>query len=138
MTIETSSQRPAWLPAQGVLDAVGAGTWWDVITIDGDLGRAVAERLSAVSGAAPGPVVCDPLGPTTKTYFLVPRGTSRTWDEPASDALGECCYIGLPGTLDADPRGVHWIVPPTARTPRLVRPEVLRTLLAEARQAAAP
>ncbi|MFI1175676.1 hypothetical protein [Streptomyces melanogenes] len=135
MATPTRNQRPAWLPAQGVLDAVRAGMWWDAVTIEGDLGRAVAERLSAASGEMPGPIVCDPLGPTAKTYFLVPRGTAALWDEPDTAALGECCYIGLPGTLDADPHGVHWIVPPTARVPRLVRPELLRTMIAEARKA---
>jgi hypothetical protein len=125
--------RPSWLPPDKTLDAVPAGRWWDAVTIEGDAGHLAAQRLKDASGDRTGPIICDPLGPTAKLYFLVPAGTADRWDEPGTEALGECCYVVLTGNLKADTVGVHWVVPPVGG--RLVRPVQLRRVLAEAREA---
>ncbi|MET8678907.1 hypothetical protein ABZW18_15360 [Streptomyces sp. NPDC004647] len=132
----THNPRPEWLPPRHVLDAVRAGRWWDAIAVEGDTGLRLVELLRAAVDGPIGPVVCDPLGPVRKTYFLVPPHTSDRWTVPGTEALGECCYVGMPGSLDADTSGVHWLEPPSSCTPRLVRPQLLRELLAELRAAA--
>ena len=124
--------RPAWLPPAGVIDAVAAGRWWDAIAIDGTLGRTTARLLQ--DAGCRGPVLCDPLGPEPRIYFLVPVRTADRWDEPETTALGASCFIGMTGTLDADDVGLHWITPPRCtRTQPLVATAALRRALAEAR-----
>jgi len=80
-----------------------------------------------------GPIVRDPLGPQVRTYFLVPAGTANRWKEPGTEVFGECCFIGLPGSLDLDRIGVHWVSPPLAHAGRLVSPQALRTALTNLR-----
>jgi hypothetical protein len=136
MATRTRNPRPEWLPSRGVLGPVPAGIWWDAVTVEGTLGQALAERVSSsTADGSPGPMLCDPRGPVPKVYFLVPQGTATRWDEPGTEALGECCYVGIPGDLDPDPSTVHWLAPPTAPVPDLVRPELLLTLLGELRAA---
>jgi hypothetical protein len=130
-TGSSSRQRPSWLPPQDSLDAVGAGRWWDAIAVDGRHGSQVVDVLKKTTGGRPGPVLCDPLGPEPRTYFLVPVGSAARWNVPGTLAFGECCYIAVPGSLDGDSIGVHWVVPPSSRGPALVRLRLLREALAQ-------
>jgi hypothetical protein len=132
-TTTDSATRPSWLPPDKTLDAVPAGRWWDAVTIEGNVGHLVAQLLKDAAGTRTGPIICDPLGPTPKLYFLVPTGTADGWNEPCTEVLGECCYVVLTGSLKADTVGVHWVVPPYGG--RLVRPAQLRRVLAEAHEA---
>ncbi|PAU44554.1 hypothetical protein CK936_34280 [Streptomyces albireticuli] len=126
--------RPPWLPAERVIDAVGAGRWWDAIAVDGPLGYATAARLKQITDGHTGPIICDPQGPEPRLYFLVPAGTADRWAEPDTTPLGQCCYVGVNGTLDADTVGLHWITPPRCSRPEpLVRPQQLRSALGTAR-----
>ncbi|MET9414121.1 hypothetical protein ABZY03_08005 [Streptomyces klenkii] len=126
--------RPPWLPRERVIDAVAAGRWWDAIAIDGPLGYATAAHLKRSDRGHGGPIICDPLGPQPRLYFLVPAGTADRWDEPGTLTFGECCYVGVNGTLDADTVGLHWITPPRCSLPEpLVCPRELREAFHAAR-----
>ncbi|MFE7118205.1 hypothetical protein ACFU99_22585 [Streptomyces sp. NPDC057654] len=115
-----------------MIDAVAAGQWWDAVVVEGVLGRVVAAQLQHTAGERAGPVLCDPGGPKPRVYFLTPAGTADRWAVPGSVAFGECCYVVLNGTLDADTAGVHWLVAPLCRHPEpLVAPQLLRALLTE-------
>ncbi|MEV8477881.1 hypothetical protein [Streptomyces sp. NPDC051173] len=128
--------RPAWLPPERVIDAVAAGRWWDAIAIDGPLAYATAARLKQITDGRTGPIICDPQGPQPRLYFLVPVGAADQWDEPGTLVFGECSYVGVNGTLDADTTGLHWIAPPRCSRPEpLVSRQRLRTALAAARAA---
>ncbi|MGW7518380.1 hypothetical protein ACWGJ2_22625 [Streptomyces sp. NPDC054796] len=98
--------RPAWLPLDDELAGVDAGVWWDAIAIDGDLGAAVAERLKA------GPVAVTTRSAAPRWYVLVPPGTAETWSQPGTQALGDGCRLGLPGSPTATEYAVRWEVPP--------------------------
>ncbi|MFE5873031.1 hypothetical protein ACFQ6V_30870 [Streptomyces roseifaciens] len=126
--------RPPWLPPERVIDAVAAGRWWDAIAMDGPLAYAAAAHLKQTDDGRSGPIICDPLGPQPRLYFLVPVGTADHWDEPDTLTFGECCYVGVNGTLDADTVGLHWITPPRCSYPEpLVCPRGLRGALDMAR-----
>ncbi|MBR7675869.1 hypothetical protein [Streptomyces daliensis] len=103
--------RPAWLPLDDELAGVDAGVWWDAIAIDGDLGGAVAGRLKAGAGPC-GPIAVATRSATPRWYFLAPLGTAETWTEPGTQALGDGCRIGLPGSTTATAHPVRWDVPP--------------------------
>lgn len=120
-SVTVTMYRPSWLPPDRTLAVVPAGRWWDAVAVDGDLGGRVAERVT-------GPVVCDPLGPVPRWYFLVPVGTADQWQLPGTEALGDSCYVGIPGSLDADHTRVHWASAP-GPAGQHVRPEALRRAL---------
>ncbi|UGY91151.1 hypothetical protein [Streptomyces gobiensis] len=123
--------RPAWLPDVDTIDTADVGKWWDAIGVEGQLGIQLADLLITATTGRCGPVVCDPLGPVPKTHFLVPVGTADRWDEPGTEALGECCSLALPGNLNADHVSLHWLSPPQGR---LVSAALLRELLPRARE----
>lgn len=126
--------RPPWLPRERVIDAVAAGRWWDALAIDGPLGYTTAAHLKQITDGRSGPIICDPQGPETRLYFLVPVGTADRWTEPDVTGFGQCCYIGVNGTLHADTVGLHWITPPRCQHPDpLVNPRLLRSALTIAR-----
>lgn len=123
-----------WLPLDDGFAGVDAGVWWDAVAIDGDLGAGTAGRLRADLTRRCGPVACAVRGTVLRWYFLTPVGTAEGWCEPGTQALGEGCRIGLPGSSTATEYAVRWVVPPWFRCfPLLVAPEQLRGALAAAR-----
>ncbi|MGW8378446.1 hypothetical protein [Streptomyces sp. ODS28] len=124
--------RPAWLPLENQYGAVEAGTWWDIVVIDGDLGDQAAAHLVDATGSACGPVAATRY--TCRWYFLVPIGTTENWQEPESEALGRGNSFGLPGSLDGIMWPVRWVVPPRMCVrPPLVEADHLRQALEAAR-----
>lgn len=126
--------RPAWLPLDDEFAGVDAGVWWDAVAIDGDLGARTARRLRADLTRRCGPIACAVRGTPPRWYFLTPTGTAEGWREPGTQALGDGCRIGLPGSSTATAYAVRWEVPPRFRRfPPLVAPEQLRGALRAAR-----
>ena len=70
-----------WIPATGI-QLRKAGVLFDAIRVDGDRGRALADRLAHMTGGAPGPVVEEANG-RRAVYFLVPVGSTshRSWPD---------------------------------------------------------
>lgn len=72
---------PAWVPAAGI-QLRKAGVQFDAVRVDGDDGRALADRLARMTGGDPGPVVEEANG-RRSVYFLVPVGSTahRAWPD---------------------------------------------------------
>ncbi|MFF3380720.1 hypothetical protein ACFYXF_48230 [Streptomyces sp. NPDC002680] len=86
--------------------------------LDGDEGRAVADRLARMTGGAPGPVVEEASG-SRAVYFPVPVGatTRRIWPPGViSLASGPSCiaYIPLPA-LNGQTWPLTWRYRPVSR-----------------------
>lgn len=83
---------------------VAAGETWDAVRVGRFLGLQALERLGSVAG----PVLVDPAARTM--YFLVPAGSTSTWDVPQSQALGETNHIVIPPAARQSPPGPYWLV----------------------------
>ncbi|XQE77672.1 hypothetical protein ACN24L_01060 [Streptomyces microflavus] len=81
-----------------------AGETWDAVRTNRFLGLQAVERL----GSAAGPVIVEP----TAVYFLVPAGSTRTWDVPQSTGLSDTHYVVLPAPGKTQPPGPYWLLPP--------------------------
>ncbi|MEV7061173.1 hypothetical protein AB0N95_37760 [Streptomyces microflavus] len=81
-----------------------AGETWDAVRTNRFLGLQAVERL----GSAAGPVIVEP----TAVYFLVPAGSTRTWDVPQSTGLSDTHYVVLPAQGRTQPPGPYWLLPP--------------------------
>lgn len=125
--------RPSWLPAEGPLEAVPAGEWWDAIAISGPLGDRVWECLRRLAPEGTGPVLRDVYAAGGRRWFLVPVGTAATWREPGTKALGKRCVIVMPAFLDAPASGIHWASRPD-QGPESVDVALLRQAVAAARE----
>ncbi|WP_245766921.1 hypothetical protein [Streptomyces colonosanans] len=70
-----------WIPSRGI-QLRKAGVLFDAIRVDGDRGRALADRLACLTGGAPGPVVEEANG-LRAVYFFVPVGSTshRPWPD---------------------------------------------------------
>ncbi|MER5215756.1 hypothetical protein ABT063_35845 [Streptomyces sp. NPDC002838] len=68
-----------WIPLTGI-QLRKAGVQFDAVRVDGDEGRALADRLAHMTGGAPGPVVEEATG-RRGVYFLVTVGSTayRSW-----------------------------------------------------------
>ena len=80
------SEIPDWIPPTGI-QLRKAGVQFDAVRVDGDAGRAAADRLARMTGGAPGPVVQEANG-SRAVYFLVPVGAASrqvsAWGSPVS------------------------------------------------------
>jgi hypothetical protein len=133
MARSTRSTRPPWLPPEGSLAARPVGQFWDAIIIDGARGWSALLYLGELAPGGIGPVLCEPHDVRLRMTFLVPPGTSASWDEPDTVALGVATYIDVPGDLDGDDStGLYWVAPPSG-LPEHVDPELLRQALAATR-----
>ncbi|WP_369036563.1 hypothetical protein [Streptomyces adonidis] len=108
---------PDWVPPAGI-QLRKAGVQFDAIRVDGDEGRAVADRLARMTGGAPGPVVEEASG-SRAVYFLVPVGatTRRIWPPGVTSlASGPSCvaYIPVPA-LNGQTWPLTWRYRPTGR-----------------------
>ncbi|MGC5401720.1 hypothetical protein ACPXCP_39025 [Streptomyces sp. DT20] len=83
---------------------VAAGKDWDAVRVSRFLGLQVLERL----GSAAGPVLVDPVARTM--YFLVPAGSTCTWDVPQTQPLGETAHVVVPPQARQSPPGLFWLV----------------------------
>ncbi|WP_328698552.1 hypothetical protein [Streptomyces sp. NBC_00342] len=83
---------------------VAAGKDWDAVRVSRFLGLQVLERL----GSAAGPVLVDPVARTM--YFLVPAGSTRAWDVPQTQPLGETAHVVVPPQARQSPPGPFWLV----------------------------
>ncbi|MEU3447270.1 hypothetical protein AB0H29_08565 [Streptomyces thermolilacinus] len=95
------------------------GTQWDAVKVPAQQGRA------ALATGITGPVLRDAAN--CSTFFLVPPGTSESWDVPDTICLGAGCWLTSPHPATTAPPGPHWLQPPDGRT--LVRPSLLQAAL---------
>ncbi|MFF1734648.1 hypothetical protein [Streptomyces sp. NPDC058247] len=74
-----SEQSLDWVPRTG-FQLRKAGVQFDAVRVDGDTGRRLADRLMAMTGGDPGPVVEEANG-RRSVYFLVPVGSTayKAW-----------------------------------------------------------
>lgn len=99
-----ATSAPLWVPFGEVVVALPAGNVWDAVKMRADLGKSVLDRL----GDNVGPVIHDSWG--EMLYFLVPPGSSRSWDEPSTWPRGSGTWVPVPGPEATS--GPHWLVPP--------------------------
>ncbi|MEU0381041.1 SRPBCC family protein [Streptomyces cyaneofuscatus] len=81
-----------------------AGESWDAVRTNRFRGLQTVQRL----GSTAGPVIVEP----TAVYFLVPAGTTRTWDVPQSIGLSDTHYVVLPAQGKTQPPGPYWLLSP--------------------------
>ncbi|WP_327695797.1 hypothetical protein [Streptomyces sp. NBC_00459] len=108
---------PDWIPPTGI-QLRKAGVQFDAVRVDGDEGRAAADRLARMTGGAPGPVVEEANG-SRAVYFLVPVGatTRRVWPPGVTClASGPCriAFIPVPA-LNGQTWPLTWRYRPTGR-----------------------
>lgn len=124
-------ETPDWIPARGI-QLRKAGVQFDAVRVDGDEGRALADRLARMTGGIPGPVVEEANG-RRAVYFLVPVGSTsyRSWPDgvtrltagpnrvsyipvPALNGLTWASDLALPAD---DPRPPRTRAAPAGRPP---------------------
>ncbi|MEU6354426.1 hypothetical protein ABZ896_34725 [Streptomyces sp. NPDC047072] len=121
---------PDWIPDRGV-QLRKAGVQFDAVRIDGDEGRALADRLARMTGGDPGPVLEVASGRRC-VYFLVaagstahhpwPDGVTRLTSGPDRET-----FIPIPALHDRT-WPFSWRYPPTGPD-RFVHTLLLRTAL---------
>ncbi|MBG0853599.1 hypothetical protein I2W78_17535 [Streptomyces spinoverrucosus] len=119
-----------WIPAVGI-QLRKAGVQFDAVRVDGDRGRALADRLAGLTGGDPGPVVEEANG-LRGVYFLVPVGSTshRSWPDGVTRLTAgrqHISYIPVPA-LHGPTWPLSWRYRPTAYD-RLVHPLLLRAAL---------
>jgi len=108
---------PIWMPQPNTCAALPAGRWWDAIVVPQLPGLDALEVLDHESGRAPGPVIWEPHARVPRLYFLVAAGVADAWSAPGTQALGDACFVVVPGPTSIEPPGVHWLVPPDPDEP---------------------
>ncbi len=83
-----------------------AGTYWDAVRLPRELGL---QTMTYVSGSV-GAVLMGP--PARGMYFLVPPGTTGSWDVPQTSALSSASYVALPPDYRIRPPGPYWLLSP--------------------------
>ncbi|WP_037676874.1 hypothetical protein [Streptomyces griseus] len=119
-----------WIPSAGI-QLRKAGVRFDAVRVDGEEGRALADRLAGMTGGAPGPVVEEDTG-SRGVYFLVPVGSvsHRPWPPGVTRLTagpGHISYIPVPA-LDGLTWPLSWRYRPTSPD-HLVHTLLLRTAL---------
>jgi hypothetical protein len=123
-------EMPSWVPVTGI-QLRKAGVQFDAVRVDGDEGRALADRLARMTGGDPGPVVEEASG-NRAVYFLVPAGSTahRAWPSGVTRLTAgphHVSNIPVPA-LDGTTWPLSWRYRPTAPD-RLVHTLLLRTAL---------
>lgn len=124
-----------WVPAMGI-QLRRAGVQFDAVRLDGDRGRAVADRMARMTGGDPGPVVESGSGRRC-LYFLVAPGSTAHHAWPAevtrlTSGPYRVSYIPVPA-LDGRTWPLGWRFPPTAPD-RFVHALLLRAALLDGSQ----
>lgn len=127
-----AARPPRWMPIGQEAELCAAGQWWDAIRVPEATGRRAIEILTE-AGHPVGPVILDAGGPEPRLYFLAVPGTSESWDEPGSVALGRRCHVVVPPAHRTSPPGLHWHHFPT-RARVLAQADTLRRALVKARK----
>ncbi|GHD71265.1 hypothetical protein GCM10010317_079770 [Streptomyces mirabilis] len=115
--------QPPWLPPEGTLWHVQAGTHFDAVRTGRTLGAAALALLGDASGA----VICDPW--SRIYYFLTEPSSTTGWDVRETTACGAATYVVVP-PLNSREMDLHWVVrPPPDRpfTPTYQLRQVLQT-----------
>ncbi|MEU6376915.1 hypothetical protein [Streptomyces sp. NPDC046909] len=103
-------ERLPWLPPEGAIWHVEAGTHFDAIRVGRTVGLAALSLLGDASGA----VICDPW--SRIHYFLTEPSSTTGWDVRETTVCGAATYVVVP-PLDAKEMNLHWAVRPTTDRP---------------------
>jgi hypothetical protein len=102
--------QPPWLPPEGTIWHVEAGTYFDAVRTGRTLGAAALARLGGASGA----VICDPW--SRFYYFLTEPSSTTGWEVRETTAFGAATYVVVP-PLNSREMDLHWVVRPPADRP---------------------
>ncbi|MET7567656.1 hypothetical protein ABZT04_04025 [Streptomyces sp. NPDC005492] len=132
MNTESDEVNLDWVPARGI-QLRKAGVQFEAVRVDGEKGRALADRLAAMTGGDPGPVVEEASG-SRAVYFLVPVGSTghRAWPDGVTRLTAgpnRVSFIPVPA-LDGTTWPLSWRYPPTG-SDRLVHALLLHAALAD-------
>ncbi|MGW0118989.1 hypothetical protein [Streptomyces sp. NPDC003327] len=132
MNAENRAVNADWIPVSG-FHLRKAGVQFDAVRVDGDDGRRLADRIEALTGGDPGPVVMEANG-RRGVYFLLPPGTTahRSWPRGVTrfnSAPDRVSYVPVPA-LTGRTWPLAWRFPPTAPG-RFVHPLLLRSAVTE-------
>ncbi|MDT0438978.1 MULTISPECIES: hypothetical protein [Streptomyces] len=119
-----------WIPAHGV-QLRKAGVQFDAVRMDGEPGRALADRLARMTGGDPGPVI-DVAGSRPCVYFLVAARSTAFHLWPAevrrlTSGPDRESFVPVPALHDMT-WPLSWRYPPTAPD-RFVHTMLLRAAL---------
>lgn len=117
----TVREQLPWLPPEGTVWHVEAGTHFDAVRAGRTIGLAALAEL----GDDCGPVICDPW--TRIHYFLTEPASTGGWDVRETTACGAATYVVVP-PLNARESDLHWVRQPSAGLP-FTPPERLRHAL---------
>jgi hypothetical protein len=104
-----------------------AGRLWDVLVVNGELGRLAVDVLLGLV-PEPGPVLAD-FG-DHRYGFFVPTGTAARWVGTGVRTAGQGAWLAVPHPTRGS-RGLRWLVPPDG-TGRLNDPAAVELALHEA------
>jgi hypothetical protein len=113
--------QPPWLPPEGTIWHVEAGTHFDAVRTGRTLGAAALARLGGASGA----VICDPW--SRIYYFLTEPSSTTGWEVRETTVFGAATYVVVPPPNSRE-LDLHWVVRPPADRP-FTPPEQLRQAL---------
>ncbi|WP_328335752.1 MULTISPECIES: hypothetical protein [unclassified Streptomyces] len=100
------SPTAAGIPGHNGTLIAAAGQRWDAVRVPRFIGLQALNHLVGQEGA----IVMDPGN--RRVYFLVPPGTTRSWNLPQTTALGETSHVVLPADDKEIPPGPYWLVSP--------------------------
>jgi hypothetical protein len=112
-----------WLPPEGTIWHVEAGTHFDAVRVGRTLGVAALARLEGESGA----VICDPW--SRMHYFLAEPSSTSAWNVRGTTACGPATYVVVPPLNTREPN-LHWAVRPTPDRPFTPTDRLCRALTA--------
>ncbi|MFC9796800.1 hypothetical protein ACFVJI_29695 [Streptomyces sp. NPDC127584] len=132
MNEENRELNADWIPLSG-FQLRKAGVQFDAVRVDGDEGRLLADRMEALTGGDPGPVVIEANG-RRGVYFLVPAGSTarKPWPRGVTrfnSGPAHVSYVPVPA-LRGRTWPLSWRFPPSAPD-RFVHPLLLRSAVAE-------
>ncbi|MGW2566930.1 hypothetical protein [Streptomyces sp. NPDC001537] len=109
MNAVVEAQLP-WLPPEGTIWHVEAGTHFDAVRVSRTLGIAALALLGDESGS----VICDPW--SRIQYFLAEPSSTSGWNLRGTTACGAATYVVVP-PLNSSELNLHWAVRPTPDRP---------------------
>src|SRR4051794_21991633 len=112
-----------WLPPEGTIWHVEAGTHFDAVRV----GRTPGVAALALLGGDSGAVICDPW--SRIHYFLAEPPRPLGWNVRGTPGWGSAPYVVVP-PLNSDETSLHWAVRPSPDRPFTPTDELHKALTA--------
>ena len=122
--MQPARSTPIWLPTGHATQTVPAGRWFDAVRVSSFDGIRAITRLQERSG----PVLEDQVDGVMT--WLVPTGSTATWDLPGVDLLSAGRVLTVPPASQIEGM-FRWLIPPPPEGDCITTPEALRQALAE-------